>query len=50
MLPVKFECFSDKSLKCFVTDCKRGHQSKSAVFQLSCQVLILYFFPYKMRP
>ena len=41
--------FSGKNLKCFVTDCKRGHQSKTAVFQLSCQVLVLCSFPYQMR-
>ena len=37
-------CFSAKNLKCFVTDCKKGDQSKTAVFQLLCQVLIIYFF------
>ena len=49
-LPVKFECYSGKDLKCFVTDCRKGHQSKTAVFQLSSQVLILYSFLYKVRP
>ena len=42
-------CFSVKNLKCFVADCKKGDQSKTAVFQLSCQVLIMYFFFYKMK-
>ena len=50
LLPVKFEYFSGKNLKCVVTDCKRGHQSKTAVIQLSGQVLIFYSFPYKKRP
>ena len=50
LLPVKFECFSGKNLKCFVTDCKGGHHSKTAVFLLSCQVFIFHSFPYKMRP
>ena len=50
LLPVKFECFFGKNLKCFVTDCEREHQSKNTVFLLSCQVLILYSFSYKMRP
>ena len=36
-------------LKCFVTVCKRGHQSKTAVFSLACLVLILHYFPYKLR-
>ena len=43
------EFFWQKS-KIFASDCKRGHQSKTAVFQLSCQVLIPYSFCYKMRP
>ena len=50
LLPVKFNCFSGKNLKCLVTDCKRGHQSKTAVFQLSCELLNFYSFSYKMRP
>ena len=50
LLPIKIECFSGKYLKCFVADCKRRHQSKTAAFQLQCHVLILYSFPYKMRP
>ena len=42
LLPVKSECFSGKNLKCFVTDCKRRHQSKTGVIQLPCQVLIFF--------
>ena len=46
LIVTKFECFSGKNLKCFVTDWERGHQRKTAVFQFSCRVLILHSFLY----
>ena len=52
LLPIKFDCFSGKNLKCFVTDYKIGHHSETAAFQLPCQVAMFNFvlFFYKMKP
>ena len=47
LVPIKFECFSGKNLKCFVTDCKGGNQSKTAVLQFSCHILSFLFFSLK---
>ena len=44
LLPVKFECFSGKNLKCFVADCRRWHQSKKLPFSVVMSSFNFVFF------